>query len=193
MSRSPYWRTCTATACASLLALLARGADIHPELLPGMRLDGSALLKGFARADARPHTFGVSIEEAPGATAAVSGRHFLGSSELRTHVLLFPTREALDEWDREEGRSNPSWGFQPHRGRDETDEVRGGVPGTGRAVRVVNRVLVIVYGFQHPEAKRRNPAAFKAALTDRQLGARVLAVTNELVRRAKRLKGNQGG
>jgi hypothetical protein len=182
----------TLLACGSIAAW----ADLSPERLAAFRLEGSPLLRGFARARPEAKRPAPLFGRPPGATAALNEQFFRGSSELRYSVLLFPTKQALADWDRSMRSSAPGW-FSPLRQpvRNGVQESRlGGVVRPNlppaRAI-VVNRVLITIGVSQHEEMTRRHPELAEQGLTDEELAERMGRVRQELIRRAKALSANR--
>jgi hypothetical protein len=174
-------RLCFITALSLTLACGVR-ADLHPEQLRSFEMKPSPLLRGFVVSKSGPNELGQSEENPPGASAFINRRFFGGSNEIRYTVILFPSKDAVKKWDMMAGRANPAWASITAK------------DGTVRAYSVtyINKVAIALLAVPHPEAKRRDPRAYKAALPVEAFQKLAGKIRAELIRRAKGLKDNQG-
>jgi hypothetical protein len=167
---------------AALSLTLACGvrADLHPEQLSSFEMKRSPLLRGFVASKSGPNDLAPTERTPPGASAFINRRFFGGSNEIRYTVILFRSRDAVKNWDKMSGMNNPAWASITAK-----DEIV-----RGYSVTYVNRVAIALLAVPHPEAKRRDPKAYAAALpveTFHKLAGKIRA---ELVRKAKGLKDN---
>jgi len=206
---------------AALFALAAgaRG-DVRPGRLASCRGAAARELRGFSPASSPARTFGVSYEQPEGVTAAISRRYFRGSIELRYHVLLFSSVSALEGWDRRGRRSSPAWHGIPEAGctrariigtyvtKADLAAARRSAPPTRSdplapyrrarqralgyyAVGRAGHAVVVVYGFQHREMARRDPASAPCAISDEALRALVERVSASLLASVAAIHANR--
>lgn len=192
------WRLVVLFPLFLWMACGAIGAPSSQDLLALLRLDGHPALQGFtATKPAGPvHTYGAS--------AALGQRWFRGPTEIPCEVLLFPTQSAFAEWNRRERMLRCNWTWLdlpedtrsiraiPTRKRWEDYPGRMCVQSFHHVIKV-NRMLIEVWGFHHPESIRRRPEMARLALLPAELERRVRRIAGTLWERAPKLPANQDG
>lgn len=182
--------------CLLLLAGSLVMGDVNPEKLATFVLGRSAARKGFSLEKEHPQNKAVMLHRPPQATAALNARYYHGPSELNYSVLLFPTNQALVDWDAQQRFSNPGWSSplkKPERNGIRESDLGGPIRETLPRMRavLVNRVIIIVGVHQHEELIRRNPELAAQLLPDKELSKRQEQVRAELIRLAKAFPDNK--
>lgn len=176
-----------ACVCLALLVMGGAKADMQPEKLADFRLDDSKLLKGFVKSARQAEA--LPLGETPGLMASLNSRYFHALNEVRYSVLLFADRKALQSWCKSYlssltiMRPPAVWPTQP---KEELP-----LAGIGARIVAVNRVVIVLYGFTHTEAARKDPKAEKASLSDRAFALRLKQLGDELSARAGTLPANK--
>ena len=184
--------------------IYAYGADV-----PGMAMGGSELLKGCT-ASRRP--FG-RMQEA--AVRTSRGRYCCGSSEIRLTANEFKTRKEAETYVRyristssamplywsanPDGRLTPALELSPRPSMYDGVRFRP-VDWTRRPDRdeffpygvIAGRIVIELLGSQHPEAKRRDPEAYRNRITDSELKYRLNSIAQFLVHAAMKINSSNG-
>ncbi len=177
--------------CLCCLLMVIAGmvrADVHSERLAAFRLDRTPLLHDFVRSQ-QPYNGGSAFREPTGATAIFTVRYFHGASEVVQSVLLFPTIEGRNRWLQEEASLDPSMG-RPSIAIN-SQRTMPLSPGSLRVNGNANKLVYFVYGFQHSEARRRDPKSWDHRLSDRELARRVQQIARMLATRANSFPANR--
>ena len=202
---------------ATIVFIVGFGCAISVEELRGFGLEKTGLLRGFAPARVRPGRYDPQERIPTGAIAVKRGRYFHGSSELRFIAAQFPTRAEAEEharqrirktssgltfWSAErDGKLRPLMSFRSLQYPEDSDALPSHdvdwrkPPKRGadfpRFV-IADRVVIVVWSFQHPEAKRRDPTSFRRALPDSELQYRADRIAQHFVRAAMKIHGKSG-
>ena len=205
----------------AFLIACAAGCRAADDPLSDFDRAAKKVLTGFqlARDDERIWT--PADRNPPGSPAALNRRYFLGASEVRFSVVLFPTDKAVDQWLEMRARTRSAWviywdagisgklvprrplAFQPGGGMKPVElpkEMQAksiawkSVPkrNTGFPHDVIaNRVFITVSGGNHREAKRRDPGSWRRRMDDADLTFRLELLAQRFVVLAMQRKGDR--
>lgn len=194
----------------SCLATAAMAADVRPESLSAFDLGRSHALRGFVLARPKQNTFSAR-ERSSRAPATIDRQFFHGGTEIRYSILRFATVSEAERWvvAMQQGcmtlfiarRATPDGRYErmspprpPRPGTTVLPAARAARPVLTRwrgesaanarpPMAVVARCTAIRLGaYQHPEMKRRDPAAFARSLSDEELRRRAVALVREMTR-----------
>ncbi len=184
----------------TLLLAPSLWADVHPGKMTAFDLSGFPLLRGFSFDERSKGSFNPPQDSLDRRFAAATWNaiYSKGPTRLNYGVILFPSRPAMEAWNKQQQINLASWVHElPSGNTSRTPSYwmeKGGDGEKGkpiiyslRSVFVVNRVLIHVLGEPTSMVTESSQAAREGAQRFRLVDS----IAKELAARAKRLPANQ--